>query len=113
MDRRFLPLKKQKEYQTDVKYEPERRDGWVVSKIANSIRELNDYVAKLREMGNQVETLTVRTITNKPYRVVRYIVWKNPLTGIYLAETRIEEPTKRLIGIQGGSNVNTNLLTKP
>ncbi len=58
-----------------------------------SIRLLNEAVTDLSAGGAQVTFVTVPLQGNKPFRTVMYLLWQNPNTGVYLAETRILEGT--------------------
>jgi len=85
---------------------------WNLVKRVNSIRELNDLVDKLRQEGAIVYTITSHIKTNKPFRSVYYLIWQNNITKQYLAETRIEEPEKRLSNIQAQVDIRTQDLIK-
>ncbi len=93
--KRFYPLKQPPKKYADVKTRTNIVDGWALIRRFSSIRDLNDEVYNLRKQGYQVETLTSKIQGKLPHRVVKYILWKHLLTGIYLAETRIEEGTGR------------------
>lgn len=111
--RRFHDLKPMEEKKINFKKVSKQVGQWLLVGRFSSIRELNDRVYKLREQGAQVETITTHLITNLPFRQVKYLLWKNTLTGIYLAETRIEDPIKKATDIQSKSSVNPELTIKP
>ena len=66
-------------------------DGWQLVNKFPSIKLLNDEVANLVNRGNQVVFITTPMQGEKPYRVINYLLWKNPRTGAFIAETRIIE----------------------
>jgi len=100
----------------EPKYFQERKKTgagfWNLVKRVNSIRELNDWVERLRQQGAVVNTITSHIKTTKPFRSVYYFIWQNTITGQYLAETRIEEPEKRASDIQAKTEYRTQDLIK-
>jgi len=102
-ERRWAPIEIRPKWaeREKPKRKPIAADSWQLVTKFSTIRELNNQVATLRERKQQVETFTTQVVGTKPWRVIRYLLWKNLRTGVYFAETRVELSTKVPIAGKG------------
>jgi len=102
-ERRWEPIEIRPKWAEYLKptAKPIARDGWELVTRSSTIRELQNQMVKLRERGQQVETLTTQIAGKMAWRVINHLLWKNLRTGVYLAETRVELPIKAPIKGKG------------